>query len=86
MFPAFFYIFSFIKITTINRYKNDNMDLPWTFFTKNFRSRPLADDLSLRELHMRRKGVCPFEHDKNGFNGIRINFIYYVVAFNNWTS
>ena len=57
------------------------MAYPWTFFTKNFSSTPPSDPLGWRDLHMRVKGVCPFEHTKNHFPGIRINQIRYGVSF-----
>ena len=61
------------------------MAYPWTFFTKNFSGTPPSDPLGWRDLHMRVKGVCPFEHTKNHFPGIRINQIRYGVSFIDWS-
>ena len=72
-------------ILAIDKTKTGYMAYPWTFFTKNFSSTPPSDPLGWRDLHMRVKGVCPFEHTKNHFPGIRINQIRYDVSFIDWS-
>ena len=61
------------------------MAYPWTFFTKNLSGTPPSDPLGWRDLHMRVKGVCPFENTKKRFPGIGINWICYGVSFIDWS-